>query len=234
MSQDSCNDGWVVDHGDQPESPATAGTGEDVQPQAAAHQIRPERIPSAARVPWRRRLLVGEGGVPAPPRPGGGPIPDHERAPGRPRAQDAVIQQQVDPRPWCQRREALQQFDRVKEQMGRPVRPRASQRKPDLAVVGPLEALLGHRRPQGVAGDPLQPIPLIGGHANAGMQIEAPGEREESGDPRRSLEERYTDHAGFVEAVSRAAARSVVDRTLLEEDAATIITIAEESDILRP
>ena len=60
------------------------------------------------------------------------------------------------------------------------------------------------------------------------------GEREESGDPRRSLEERYTDHAGFVEAVSRAAARSVVDRTLLEEDAATIITIAEESDILRP
>ena len=102
------------------------------------------------------------------------------------------------------------------------------------AVVGPLEAILGKGRPQGVAGDPLQPIPLIGGHANAGMQIEAPGEREESGDPRRSLEERYTDHAGFVEAVSRAAARSVVDRTLLEEDAATIITIAEESDILRP
>ena len=59
-------------------------------------------------------------------------------------------------------------------------------------------------------------------------------ERLETGDPRRSLEERYGDHAGFVEAVRRAAARAVANRMLLEDDVATIIALAEESDILKP
>lgn len=59
-------------------------------------------------------------------------------------------------------------------------------------------------------------------------------ERLKDGDPRRSLEERYGDHAGFVEAVRRAAARSVANRTLLEQDVPTIISMAEDSDILLP
>lgn len=58
-------------------------------------------------------------------------------------------------------------------------------------------------------------------------------ERLENGDPRLSLEERYGDHEGFVEAVQRAATRSVTNRTLLEEDAQTIIQMAEASDVLR-
>ena len=58
-------------------------------------------------------------------------------------------------------------------------------------------------------------------------------ERLASGDPRRSLEERYGDHAGFVRAVKQAAEDSVAQRTLLAEDAEVIIGIAEESDILR-
>jgi hypothetical protein len=59
-------------------------------------------------------------------------------------------------------------------------------------------------------------------------------ERLEKGDPRRSLEERYGDHAGFVEAVRRAAARSVTQRVLLEDDATILIAMAEDSDILKP
>ena len=58
-------------------------------------------------------------------------------------------------------------------------------------------------------------------------------ERLASGDPRRSLEERYGDHAGFVEAVKRAAQSSVAQRTLLAEDAEVIVQMAEDSDILR-
>ena len=58
-------------------------------------------------------------------------------------------------------------------------------------------------------------------------------ERLENGDPRHSLEERYGDHAGFVGAVQRAAARSVADRMLLEDDVAAIIALAEDSDILK-
>jgi len=58
-------------------------------------------------------------------------------------------------------------------------------------------------------------------------------ERLASGDSRRSLEERYGDHAGFVQAVRRAADDAVAQRTLLAEDADVIIKMAEDSDILR-
>ena len=58
-------------------------------------------------------------------------------------------------------------------------------------------------------------------------------ERLASGDSRRSLEERYGDHAGFVQAVKRAAEDSVAQRTLLAEDATVIIKMAEDSDVLR-
>lgn len=58
-------------------------------------------------------------------------------------------------------------------------------------------------------------------------------ERLASGDPRLSLEERYGDHGGFVDAVRRAAEDSVARRILLQEDADVIIRMAEDSDILR-
>lgn len=58
-------------------------------------------------------------------------------------------------------------------------------------------------------------------------------ERDASGDPRFSLEERYTDHRGYVAAVERATADLVRERFLLEEDAERFIRSAEESDVLR-
>ena len=58
-------------------------------------------------------------------------------------------------------------------------------------------------------------------------------ERLASGDPRLSLEERYTDHAGFVAAVERAALGLVKDRFALDEDAKTLVEMARASDILR-
>jgi hypothetical protein len=53
------------------------------------------------------------------------------------------------------------------------------------------------------------------------------------GDPRRSLAERYGDHAGFVQAVARAAKQLVAERFLLPEDAQALIRAAETSDVLR-
>jgi hypothetical protein len=58
-------------------------------------------------------------------------------------------------------------------------------------------------------------------------------EREASGDPRPSLEERYSTHAGYVAAVKRAADRNVRDRFLLPEDASRLIAEAESSDVLK-
>lgn len=58
-------------------------------------------------------------------------------------------------------------------------------------------------------------------------------ERERTGDPRPSLEERYVDHAGFVAAVTKAASALVADRFLLEEDAKTLVEQAEASTVLK-
>ena len=59
-------------------------------------------------------------------------------------------------------------------------------------------------------------------------------EREAAGDPRASLQERYGDHAGYVDAVRRAAARAQAEGFLLEEDARALVRAAEASRVLRP
>ena len=58
-------------------------------------------------------------------------------------------------------------------------------------------------------------------------------ERVAAGDPRLSLEERYRDHAGYVEAVRRAAASLRDTRLLLPEDANRLGREAEASAVLR-
>ncbi len=62
---------------------------------------------------------------------------------------------------------------------------------------------------------------------------ETKAERRASGDPRKSLEERYKDHDGFVKAVKKAAKKLVHERFLLEEDAEAFVSAAEASDVLR-
>ena len=50
-------------------------------------------------------------------------------------------------------------------------------------------------------------------------------------DRRLSLQERYENHAEYVQKISRAVQRSVKDRHLLEEDGAAIISKAESSAV---
>ena len=58
-------------------------------------------------------------------------------------------------------------------------------------------------------------------------------ERLANGDPRKSLEERYKDHAGYVKAVTKAAKQLMNERFLLEEDAVRLIREAEASGVLQ-
>jgi hypothetical protein len=53
------------------------------------------------------------------------------------------------------------------------------------------------------------------------------------GDPRKSLEERYKDHDGFVKAVEKAARDLVRERFLLQQDADAFIQAAQSSTILQ-
>jgi Alpha/beta hydrolase domain len=58
-------------------------------------------------------------------------------------------------------------------------------------------------------------------------------ERLASGDPRKSLEERYKDHEGYVKAVEKAAKKLVQERFLDQEAADRFISAAEASNVLR-
>ena len=58
-------------------------------------------------------------------------------------------------------------------------------------------------------------------------------ERLASGDPRLSLEERYKDHAGYVQAVEKACNQLEKQRFLLPADVQKYIEEAESSDVLR-
>lgn len=53
-----------------------------------------------------------------------------------------------------------------------------------------------------------------------------------AGDPRPSLEERYKNHDGYVDAVKTAAEKAVSQRYLLREDADKLIAQAAASDVL--
>ena len=58
-------------------------------------------------------------------------------------------------------------------------------------------------------------------------------DRMASGDPRLSLQERYGDHQGYVDAVTGAADELVADRLLLPADAEGIIAAAQASNVLQ-
>lgn len=58
-------------------------------------------------------------------------------------------------------------------------------------------------------------------------------ERAANNDPRPSLEERYTDHAGYVAAVRKAAANAVTQKFLRQQDADVLIAAAEASAVLK-
>jgi len=58
-------------------------------------------------------------------------------------------------------------------------------------------------------------------------------ERVAAGDPRKSLQERYHDHEGYVRAVEKAARDLIRERLLLQEDADRFIDAAQASSVLR-
>jgi hypothetical protein len=59
-------------------------------------------------------------------------------------------------------------------------------------------------------------------------------ERLAAGDPRLSLEERYTNHDGYVAVVRRAASRAVNSGFLLQADADALVAAAQAGNVLNP
>jgi hypothetical protein len=58
-------------------------------------------------------------------------------------------------------------------------------------------------------------------------------QRVANGDRRKSVEERYKDHDGYVKAVAKAAKKLAKDRLLLSDDVQRYVDAAQASDVLR-
>ena len=71
---------------------------------------------------------------------------DHLRAPAGARAEHAVVQEQIDPGPRHEDRQASEEVHGVEQDIGRPIAPRLPQRHAHVAVVGQMDVVNGHGR----------------------------------------------------------------------------------------
>jgi hypothetical protein len=97
----------------------------------------------------------------------------------------------------------------------------------------PLGTYLGWNITSGTTGRPFHKDQLCDYVGGMIPFAKTKAERLISGDPRRSLEERYKDHAGYVEAVRQAAAKAVKEGFLLQVDADLLIAQADASNVLK-
>jgi Alpha/beta hydrolase domain len=102
-------------------------------------------------------------------------------------------------------------------------------RIPDISV--PLATYTGYAYRAPAAGDP---VPIVDGCDAAGQRIpffETRAERIAAGDPRLSIQERYADHATYVNLVTQAAQQLQTERLMLEIDVNAYIAAAQAANV---
>ena len=98
-------------------------------------------------------------------------------------------------------------------------------RLPDLST--PVATYTGWNLRDESIGNPNLYIGITGGLAGWTLPLPATrADREATGDPRASIEERYTDRDDYLEQVTRAAMDLVADGYLLEEDVPEVVELA--------
>lgn len=73
------------------------------------------------------------------------------------RREYAVVEHQVDPRPRGERRQLLEQRERLEHEMSRAVRPRGLEREQDAAIGEQPEPVLSYGRAEPIAAELFQP-----------------------------------------------------------------------------
>lgn len=102
-------------------------------------------------------------------------------------------------------------------------------RLPDVSV--PLATYTGWALRASAPGDP---VPIVDGCDAAGQRIafaKTMADRLAAGDPRPSLQERYVDHATYVNLVTQAAQQLQSERLLLDMDVQAYIAAAQAASV---
>ena len=159
VSEDPCDNGGVVDRGDQLHPPGAARAAQDVQVECPAHQRRPRPVAGLRGAPAfgftplhgpvRTRRWVTLGAT----------VGNDLRPPARVRREDTVVEDQVDRRPRRQRRQLLEELHRLEEQVRRAVAPGPLQLPPHAAVAQQPQPVVGEWRGAAQRPSPLSTWP---------------------------------------------------------------------------
>jgi hypothetical protein len=139
-------------HGSDDSQPAaTAGAGEDIEVEHAAHQCGPRPRARGAGAAGASvdvvRVQVECGAS----------VADDLPAPASPRGEEAVIHKQVDRGPGNDGGELLQEFDGLEEEVGRSIAPHRLEFDEDAPVGAEADAVLGKRGAEEIATELLAP-----------------------------------------------------------------------------
>ena len=102
-------------------------------------------------------------------------------------------------------------------------------RLPDISAPLATYTVYAYRAP--VAGDP---VPVVDGCDASGQRIpflETQAERVAAGDPRLSIQERYPDHATYVNMVTQAAQKLQAERLMIDADVQAYIAAAQAASV---
>jgi len=157
----------IVHGGDDAQPAATAGTGEDIEVEHAAHQRSPRpRARGAGAAGASVDLVRVQVELWA-------TVVDDLRAPARTRGEEAVIQEQVDRGPGNEGRQLLQEFDGLEEEMRRAIAPDRLEFDENAPVGAEADALLGEWGAEQIATELLQASSIVGGDPDVGVEVEA-------------------------------------------------------------
>jgi hypothetical protein len=167
VGEDGLHGAGGLDGGEDAQPAATAGAGEDIEVEHAAHQGSPgPRAGGAggagaslalARMDVRGRAAVA----------------DDVRAPPRMWGENAVIQDQVDRRPRDDGRELLQELDGLEEQVRRAIAPHRLELDEEASIGAEADAVLGERGAEEVAAELLEAGAIVWGDPDVGVEVEA-------------------------------------------------------------
>jgi hypothetical protein len=139
VGEDGLHRERILHGGDDLQPAATAGTGEYIEIEHAAHQRGPGPGAGGAGAAWARiHLMRVQVGLAA-------GIEDDLRAPARVRGEDAVIQEQVDRGAGNDGGELLHELDGLEEQVGGAIAPHRLEWDKHASVGGEVDAVLGER-----------------------------------------------------------------------------------------
>ena len=160
--------GGIFNGGEKRQGTAALGTGGDVDREDPFEQLRPTPAGSCGGRGGLAGFIGGDRGLVGL---AGNDLGTQRRV----GCEHAMEANEMEPRTWDERGQALQEFQRAHHQMGGAIAGRGFELQHDLAGWGAAQAFVPQGRARNVAAQTFEGVPLLGATARIGMQAKPLG-----------------------------------------------------------